>query len=222
MTELQNTATATVEIATLKNKDLQKACKQIVEIGRKTTENIYMQFNLMADIYHKELFKDDFPVDNNTKADSKKKAFGNFAKKVFGIDVSTAYKMVRVSDEYLHGKSQSILCDKEGNDFTPSALMELLERKEQGNNKGFTVKDVQKAVNEGIITSDDTIKDLRETVKTQLRGIRPEPKTEKKNEVVKSEIDITVLIAELKSYANKKNDTFLIKLANRMNKAVAK
>lgn len=216
---LQNVATASFEIKNLKSKELRDVSMQIIELGRKTTENTLKQFKLMQKVYEEELYMKDFFKDGK---DGKKKAFGDYAKKVFGLETSTAYKMVQVAQTFLAGApdGKSIFCDEYGNDFTPSALIEMLPKKQQGNNGAVTVEEITKAVSDGTITSDDSVRDIRDTIRTKIRGIE---KPESKQEVVRSEKqDINILIAELKNYAKRQNDKFLLALANKMAKAVAK
>lgn len=184
----------------LKDKELLKVATEFQALGKKTLENTYAQFKILADIRNRKLFVKDFPT------------YEACTEALFGIGKAQANRMVQVAETFLNSENSAKYME-----FTPSALVEMLPKGDEKKEETLHLRKLDKLIEDAVITPDDTKIEIREAVNEKLRG-----KTKEKAEVVKAKKgeEVAKLLGDLTAYAKKKKDKYLETLVKELTKAI--
>lgn len=195
----------------LKDAELKTEAIKFCELGRNTLKNTYEQYKVLERIQKKKLYLKDF---QNGKV-SDKEAYGACVQELFGISASQAYRMVQVSETFLHGENAEKFME-----FTPTALLEMLPNKEERQELTAHKKELVRLIDSGAITPDDTRKDVKEIVNRDLRGKTETTSNGVKVEKPKKGERVAKLMGDLTSYAKKKKDKYLTDLVKELQKEI--
>jgi len=195
----------------LKDGELKAEALKFCELGRNTLKNTYEQYKVLERIQKKKLYLKDF---QNGKM-SDKEAYGACVQELFGISASQAYRMVQVSETFLHGENSEKFME-----FTPTALLEMLPNKEERQELTAHKRELVKLIDNGAITPDDTRKDVKEIVNRDLRGKTETTSTGVKVEKPKKGERVAKLMGDLTAYAKKKKDKYLTDLVKELQKEI--
>lgn len=195
----------------LKDVELKTEALKFCELGKSTLRNTYEQYKVLERIQKKKLYLKDF---QNGKM-SDKEAYGACVHELFGISASQAYRMVQVSETFLHGEYAEKFME-----FTPTALLEMLPNKEERQELTAHKKELLKLIDNGSITPDDTRKDVKEIVNRDLRGKTETASNGVKVEKPKKGERVAKLMGDLTSYAKKKKDKYLTDLVKELQKEI--
>lgn len=199
----------------LKDAELKSEALKFCELGRNTLRNTYEQYKVLERIQKKKLYLKDFEIDKSTKKKcTEKEAYAACVQELFGISASQAYKMVQVSETFLHGENSEKFME-----FTPTALLEMLPNKEERKELTAHKKELVKLIDNGSITPDDTRKDVKEIVNRDLRG---KTETEVRIERPKKGERLAKIMGDLTSYVRtkKKSDKYLNDLVKELQKEI--
>ena len=193
----------------LKDEGLKEEALKFCEYGKSTLNNTYEQYKVLERIQKKKLYLKDY----QTGKISDKEAYGACVHDLFGISASQAYRMVQVSETFLHGENAEKFME-----FTPTALLEMLPKGDEKLEVTAHKKGLLNLIEEGAITPDDSRKDVKEIVNRDLRG-KTENDTVRVERPKKGE-KVAKLMGDLSSYAKRKKDKYLTDLVKELQKEI--
>lgn len=147
-----------------KNRELNNATQKIFKIGERMQKNLYEVANVLAKVDTNKAYKEDGF-----------KSAADYAMKTFGFKKTQAYTLLKVGKEWTSPKLESTLPHEEGKDFTVTQIEKLayLGSKEE----------VIKAVENGDVTPEMTVAEIREYVKTKKGMTKEEHESWHKKEI---------------------------------------